>query len=107
MSDFKEERWAYRRPPKDVAYTARVEAPNCDWCQWKRGDAAGLQGQPFGETAHACDEPTQRHTAPPNDSLSTHVGLCRDWNREGACTRFVPSVKTRLLRLVGLRRPAK
>lgn len=78
------------QPYQGSADLARVvEAANCDWCRW--------QG---GYRRHLCLHPTQRYQAQEEISL----GQCSDWNRNADCVNYQPTLFTRLLQMLFIRR---
>ena len=84
----------YRGAPGEILYQhGDVEASVCNWCRW--------QGTWINHTDHECAHPTRRFRM-----RYGHIpGRCRDWNRDGDCDGFQPSLFTRLLRRFWLRGP--
>lgn len=88
----------HRDAPLDIDYRRRVEAPNCLWCRWYDRHGARYR------TLVSCQHRMHRSGCTTKDTL--YVGRHDDWNRDGDCLCYEPSLWTLFLRIFGLRQPA-
>lgn len=89
----------FRRLPVlfgDGRVSQRLPAANCNWCRY--------QGPPSLRFAfRRCLHPKQLKK--PSHTCATYdTGLCSDWNPAGECTRYRPTLLTRLLAAIAARR---
>jgi hypothetical protein len=92
----------YRGEAPEV-FGVRVEVANCNWCCW-RAPVDDFINQTTGAQPGApgwCTHPEQFHGS--RFTNVTMTGTCEDWNRGGDCTRYQPTLGTRLLQRIGLR----
>lgn len=80
----------YRAAPAPACEGKQEEAANCRWCRWA-DDPRDVYAD--------CTHPLLCH--------GTRGERCRVVNKKGACRLYSPSGLTRVLRLVGLRRPVR
>lgn len=85
----------YRGRPTDTTYKSATEVPSCFWCRWRSPSTGDYDNKQLYACLNPVHNPTHRTPS------------VKNFNEEGECQQYEPSGFTKLVRLVGLRKPVR